>query len=125
MAAITLPAHAASPLKYVSSVTSQSLTQLRQGPGIVHMVYGLNNAASPRFLKFYDRPTATPPVLGTDSPFLTLVAGPTPSNMFIQSTQGFTFQNGLWVSIALTYADTDVTTAGLAASDLVVTFSLT
>ena len=123
MAAITLPAHAGAPVRYQSLVTSQAPQSIRLGLGIMHGFFANNNAAAARFLKLYDKATA--PVIGTDAPFLVVPLAAAPGVASLQLAQGISFQLGLGASLALTFADSDTTTAGLAASDIVATFVVT
>lgn len=80
-------------------------------------VYGIiatNTTASLKYLKLYNKAAA--PVVGTDTPFLTIALSPNNVVTFIEFSFGVYFNVGL--SFALTGLDTDADATALAAGDV-------
>lgn len=74
-----------------------------------------NNATAARYIKFYDKATA--PVVGTDTPALT-VPLPASSSVSVSFRDGIDFANG--IGIGATNAIADNSTAAPTANDVVV-----
>ena len=93
------------PLKVISAV-GVNATSVQAGASNVNFILIVSAAATPRFVKFYDKATA--PVVGTDVPKYTfpLAVGASP----IQAPpQGFSFTNGFAYAIDLSVEDSGST----------------
>lgn len=84
-----------------SAAGSVNATLVRAGPGRVHFINGLNAAAAVRYLKLYD--TLIAPVVGTDTPFVTLAI---PASVPFQfNLGGLFFTNGIGYGLVTGAAD--------------------
>lgn len=93
------------PLKVISAV-GVNATLVQAGPTNINFVLIVSTAATPRFVKFYDKATA--PIVGTDIPTHTfpLAVGASP----IQAPpKGFNFTNGFGYAILLSVDDSGTT----------------
>src|SRR5262249_23258938 len=80
--------------------------------------YSLTNVAvSPRYLKVYDKSSA--PVVGTDSPKLTIDVPASGSRQSAPLFRAARFQFGLWISVSVNPLDSDNTAPS--AADVLVT----
>ncbi len=87
--------------------SSTNATSVKATAGMVHGIIVGNNAASARFLKFYDKASA--PVVGTDTPLFTVII---PANTVsppvpFDSSIGIPFINGIAFAITTGIADSD------------------
>mgnify|MGYP003669284721 CR=1 FL=1 len=93
------------PLKVISAV-GVNATSVQAGASNINFILIVSKAATPRFVKFYDKATA--PVVGTDVPKYTfpLAVGASP----IQAPpQGFSFTDGFAYAIDLSVEDSGST----------------
>jgi hypothetical protein len=88
---------------------------IKGGAGTVFGWYLANNAASSRFVKFYNKLTA--PTVGTDTPLLT-IALPASSAANVYFGPGIAFSLGIGIGAVQLVADSDTTAP--AANDVVV-----
>lgn len=98
------------------NVGTTGVSALGQG-GRILWYYFYNNATSVRFLKFYDKATA--PVVGTDTPILTIPLPPT-GGANCPQVNDLIFANGIGYGATQLVADADTTAP--AANDVVINF---
>lgn len=105
--ATTLPTPTAS---NVNSAASTNATVVKASAGTLYGVAVSNTAASPRYVKFYNKATA--PTVGTDVPLFTIqvAAGATLPVSF--GAVGHRFATGIGLAITANAADTDTTAVG-------------
>lgn len=104
---VTLPTPTAS---NVNSAASTNATVVKASAGTLYGVAVSNTAASPRYVKFYNKATA--PTVGTDVPLFTIqvAAGATLPVSF--GAVGHRFATGIGLAITANAADTDTTAVG-------------
>lgn len=105
--ATTLPTPTAS---NVNSAASTNATVVKASAGTLYGVVVSNTAASPRYVKLYNKATA--PTVGTDVPLFTIqvTAGATLPVSF--GAVGHRFATGIGLAITANAADTDTTAVG-------------
>jgi len=93
------------PLKVISAV-GVNATLVQAGPTNINFILIVSVAATPRFVKFYDKATA--PIVGTDIPTHTfpLSVGASP---IMAPPKGFNFTNGFGFAILLGVEDSSTT----------------
>lgn len=97
--------------RLLSAVATTNATSVKAGNGTVTRITGYNAAASPRYLKLYDKASA--PTVGTDTPRKTI---------YLPAATGFVFDMndyfGQGVAFAITGAAADNDTTAVAAGDI-------
>ncbi|RWK79641.1 MAG: hypothetical protein EOR51_12080 [Mesorhizobium sp.] len=96
-----------------SAAASTNGTSAKASAGDLHCISGYNAAATVRYLKFYAKATA--PVVGTDTPVITLALQPT--SAFNINMNGHYIATG--IAYALTTGAADADTGALTAADVV------
>src|ERR1700719_2003730 len=85
--------------------SSTAATLVKGSPGHVNGIVLSNNAASARYVKFYDK--AASPTVGTDVPLFTVILEQSIVPAAIHIGQGIPFTNGIAFAITTGVADTD------------------
>lgn len=85
---------------------------IKAAPGKVHGWHLVNKSAATRYVKLYDK--ATTPVVGTDTPAITVQIPANSAETFNLGNNGPQFDTGIGVGIVTGAADSDTTapTAG-------------
>lgn len=99
--------------RLLSAAATTNATSVKASAGKVHKIVATVAAAADKFLKFYNKASA--PVVGTDTPVLTLLLPASAKNIIIP-LDGQYFSAG--IAYAITGAAPDADTTALAAGDV-------
>jgi len=110
----TTPTPATTVARLPSSLASVNATLVKNAPGTVFFIGGVNTNAAIRYLKLYNKASA--PVIGTDTPFMTFaLPASSPFNIPIGGS-GIAFSIGIGFGLTVNAPDADAT--AVAAGDI-------
>lgn len=104
----------AGPLRLLASAATTNATLVRASAGRLFQIVGLNNVASVRYLKLYNK--ASVPTVGTDVPVLTIALKASDRFEVDLNPYGQFFSTGIAFAITGAVADNDTT--AIAANDI-------
>ena len=102
------------PFRLLSSAATTNATLIKASAGRLFLIIGRNNAASIRYLKFYNKASA--PTVGTDVPVLTIALDASSRFEIDLNPYGQFFTTGIAFAITGAVADNDTT--AIAAADI-------
>lgn len=102
------------PFRLLSSAATTNATLIKASAGRLFLIIGRNNAASIRYLKFYNKASA--PTVGTDVPVLTIALDASSRFEIDLNPYGQFFTTGIAFAITGALADNDTT--AIAAADI-------
>jgi hypothetical protein len=91
----------------IAAAAGTNATSVKTSAGSVNAIIAGNNAASARYVKFYDKASA--PVVGTDTPLFTLILEASIAPALIKLDMGIPFSSGIAYAITGGVADSDTT----------------